>query len=176
MNVAGNVRVHPEYTLRGWLREDYAVIELDQSITAVAKVTPIPVETPHNIPFAGETLTLVGYGLTGTDCQGPGLGKMKMDVPIAVSGWGGISFKNDTLHACPGDSGGPVLNSNKHVVGVASWVSVATVTALTVPLRMHITGFITFHSSNGVHVHGFLSSRAARTAINRRSFARMAVS
>jgi len=121
VNISGNVRVHPEYTQRGWMREDYAVIELDQPITAVAKVTPIPVEAPHNIPFEGNTLTLVGYGHTGADCTGPGLGKMKMDVPIAVSGWGGIAFKNAKLHSCPGDSGGPVLNSNKHVVGVCSW-------------------------------------------------------
>lgn len=122
VNIGGSVRVHPEYMQRGWLREDYAVIELDQPMTAVAKVSPIPVEAPDNIPFAGDTLTLVGYGATGTDCKGPGLGKMKMDVPVAGSGWGGISFKNAQLHSCPGDSGGPALNSNKHVVGVASWV------------------------------------------------------
>jgi len=121
VTISGNVRVHPEYTQRGWLREDYAVIELDQPITDVAKVTPLPVEAPHNIPFEGNTLTLVGYGATAADCTGPGLGKMKMDVPVAVSGWGGIAFKNAKLHSCPGDSGGPVLNSNKHVVGVCSW-------------------------------------------------------
>ncbi|NJD60655.1 MAG: trypsin-like serine protease [Anaerolineae bacterium] len=121
VSISGNVRVHPEYTLRGWQREDYAVIELDQPIAAVAKVSPISVEAPHNIPFIGNTLTLVGYGATGVDCKGSGLGKMKMVVPVAGSGWGGISFKNAKLHSCPGESGGPILISNKHVVGVASW-------------------------------------------------------
>jgi hypothetical protein len=122
ISIDGTVRIHPEYTMRGWQREDYAVIELDQPATALAKVTPIPVEEPFNVPLEGEILTLVGYGLTGADCKGPSLGKMKLDLPVTVSGWGGISFKNAKLHACPGDSGGPILNQNNHVVGVASWI------------------------------------------------------
>ena len=122
VTISGNVRVHPEYTQRGWIREDYAVIELDRSITTVAKVTPIPVEAPQNIPFVGNRLTLVGYGNTGADCKGPSIGKKKMDVSVIGSGWGGINFKNAKLHACPGDSGGPALNGNTHVVGVASWI------------------------------------------------------
>ena len=123
VNISGNVRVHPEYTQRGWLREDYAVIQLDKPIAAIAKVTPIPVQSPNNIPFVGDYLTLVGYGLTGTDCTGPSLGKMKMPVPIAGIGWGGIGFKNAQLHSCPGDSGGPALDGSGLVVGVASWIS-----------------------------------------------------
>lgn len=122
VSISGTVRIHPEYTLRGWQREDYAVIELDQPITAVANVIPIPVEEPYNIPLEGDMMTLVGYGNTGADCKGPSLGKMKLDLPVTGSGWGGISFKNGKLHACPGDSGGPILNGNKHIVGVASWV------------------------------------------------------
>lgn len=126
--IAGTVRVHPEYTQRGWLREDYAVVELDQPATALAQVTPMAIEEPHQIPLAGQTLTLVGYGATGANCSGPGLGKMKMDVPVNASGWGGIQFQNAQMHSCPGDSGGPVLNASQHVVGVASWIDGASST------------------------------------------------
>jgi hypothetical protein len=118
---AGKVRIFPEFEDRGWLREDFAVLELDVPATSQVLVTPIPVEAPWNIPFAGETLTLVGFGNTGDNCKSPGQGKMKMTLPVDESGWGGISFKNNRLHSCPGDSGGPILNKAGHVVGVASW-------------------------------------------------------
>lgn len=118
---SGTVRIHPEYEDRGWQREDYAVLELDTPVSTKALVTPIPVEDPWNIPFAGETLTLVGFGKTGDQCKSQPQGKMKMDVPVKESGWGGISFKDDRLYVCPGDSGGPILNKAGHVVGVASW-------------------------------------------------------
>jgi hypothetical protein len=69
------------------------VIELDQPLATVAKVAPIPVEQPQNIPAVGELLTLVGYGHTGTDCNQPSLGKMRMDVPVAGSSWAGLVLK-----------------------------------------------------------------------------------
>ena len=121
ITINGKVRIHPEYEQRGWSREDYAVMELDKPVSSVTLVNPIQVEDPWNIPFVGETLTLVGYGATGTDCKSPSKGKMKLDLPVDGSGWGGISFKNAQLHACPGDSGGPILNKADHIVGVASW-------------------------------------------------------
>ncbi|NLV26172.1 MAG: trypsin-like serine protease [Methanomicrobiales archaeon] len=121
ISISGDVRIHPEYGKRGWLREDYSVIELDQPASSVALVNPISVENPWNIPLVGEKLTLVGFGATGTDCKSPSKGKMKMEVAVDGSGWGGISFKNAQLHSCPGDSGGPIINKAGHVVGVASW-------------------------------------------------------
>lgn len=119
--IGGSVRVHPEYTQRGWLREDYAVVELDQSAPTLAQVTPLAIAQPYQVPVVGQAMTLVGYGATGPDCRGPGLGKRKMDVPVHASGWGGIEFRNAQLHSCPGDSGGPVLDASQQVVGVASW-------------------------------------------------------
>ncbi|PWR70230.1 trypsin-like serine protease [Methanospirillum stamsii] len=121
ITIAGDVRIHPEYGKRGWLREDYSVLELDKPASSVALVNPISLENPWNIPFVGEKLTLVGFGYTGVDCKSPSQGKMKMEVAVDGSGWGGISFKNAQLHSCPGDSGGPIINKAGHVVGVASW-------------------------------------------------------
>jgi hypothetical protein len=51
--------------------------------------------------------------------------------------------------------------------------------AATVPTvihRMHIIGYLVFHKHDGVLVHGFLSKRVAKIAINELSFALMAVS
>ncbi|KMY67260.1 hypothetical protein AAU61_10340 [Desulfocarbo indianensis] len=117
VTVKGTVRVHPEYSLRGWLREDLAVVELEKPISQVAKVKPIPVEEPQNTPLAGEQLTVVGYGSTGKDCKGSGA-KMMAKMEVQGSEWGGIGFK---AIACGGDSGGPALNAAGKVVGVASW-------------------------------------------------------
>ncbi|MFB3764714.1 MAG: trypsin-like serine protease [Methanotrichaceae archaeon] len=114
VSIAGNVRIHPEFEMRGWQREDLAVIELDQPASSVSKVKPIDVEYPYKTPMAEDILTLVGY------CGG----KTKADLPVESSSWGGISFSNqntNNIHSCPGDSGGPILNSAQHVVGVASW-------------------------------------------------------
>ena len=122
VSIAGRVRVHPEYELRGWQREDIAIIELDRPAnTVVRSVRPIPVESPEVIPKVGELLTLVGYGGTGKGCADPGKGKMKLQLSVVGSSWGGIKFSEAGKHVCPGDSGGPILNSCGRVVGVASW-------------------------------------------------------
>ena len=59
----GDVRVHPEYGQRGWLREDIAVVTLDQPMSQLAPtVAPIPLEDPQNTPLIGDEMTLVGFG------------------------------------------------------------------------------------------------------------------
>lgn len=121
VSVGGAVRVNPEYGQRGWLREDIAVVQLDQPINQVAQVTPIPVEEPHTTPLVGEHLTLVGFGLTGTGCTGASSGKGSLTLPATRSDFAVIAFHQEGMVACPGDSGGPILNSAGHIVGVASW-------------------------------------------------------
>jgi V8-like Glu-specific endopeptidase len=83
VTIMGSVRFHPEFAQRGWNREDFAVIDLDQPISAVAaSVVPIPIEVPSATPLAGDVLTLVGYGQTGPTCVGSSLGKRQLSLTV----------------------------------------------------------------------------------------------
>lgn len=118
---SGDLRVHPRYTEGGWLRWDLAVIILDQAANQRVKdVNPIPVERLDKPPKIGDTLTLVGYGRTGEDCKDQSKGKMKLDLTVTDINENSIALRHGNKHACPGDSGGPSLNTKGRVVGVAS--------------------------------------------------------
>lgn len=121
LTIQGDVLVYPQYTVGGWLRNDYAILRLDQRADQiVVGVPPIPVERPDKIPKVGETITLFGFGRTGQNCTSPGLGKMRVNVQVSNVGDTGIIFNNTSIFSCPGDFGGPALNLAGNVVGVAS--------------------------------------------------------
>ena len=120
IGIDGTVYVHPDFGKAGWLRKDFALIVLDRPVFEVAKVTPITSAVSSNTVKVGEQLTLVGFGPTGGSCT-QNSGKQKLSLTVSAVGLDGIKFNHKGLHACPGDSGGPAINNQGVVVGVASW-------------------------------------------------------
>jgi hypothetical protein len=121
LKVDGNVRVHPEFGAKGWLREDLAVIELDRPASQVAPgVAPIPVENPQWIPTPGTVMRLVGFGHSGDDCRGPAA-KRVLDAPLTTVESARLMIREPGKRNCPGDSGGPMFDDAGRVGGVMSW-------------------------------------------------------
>jgi hypothetical protein len=122
VTIQGDVYVHPEYGAQGWLRKDFALIVLDQPVYEVAKgIVPIPLAGPNQSVAIGDLVTLVGFGNTGFGCSEGSLGKRRTTMPASEVVPDAIRFKDPGDHVCPGDSGGPALNENGELVGVASW-------------------------------------------------------
>ena len=119
VSLTGDVIVHPDFGAKGWLRDDYAIVILDRSAKSAALVSPIPVEHPDRIPRSGDRFTLVGYGPTGTACN-TNSGKTSMSINVDNVNSEALWFQ-DARRVCPGDSGGPALNTNGKVAGVTSW-------------------------------------------------------
>jgi V8-like Glu-specific endopeptidase len=128
VTIAGDVVAHPDYFRGGWLRSDYAVIHLDRIATDLAQVTPLPVEG-HREAREGELQTLVGYGRSNTDtgeCTSSFGTKRKTTLPvddvIAETATSRVlEFSNQDRHVCKGDSGGPIIDGNGRIQGVASY-------------------------------------------------------
>ena len=120
--LSGTVRVHPDYekfAINLSNSADLAVIHLDATSRKTAsRFRPIPVESPNIVPGPGTPLTLIGSGRTGTKCSGWGR-KSRMMVSVSRIDGQGIKIIDSSKYACPGDSGGPALNANGRIVGVA---------------------------------------------------------
>ena len=124
VQLQGTVYPHPEFEKTGWLTFDLAIIRLDEAAwTQAPQVQPISVAPRRQNPKTGQSLTLVGYGSTGKDCSLPG-GGIKRKVTLDVDGVGSpgpVLLAEAGKHNCPGDSGGPIINAQGHLSGVASW-------------------------------------------------------
>lgn len=129
--------VHPSYIPTSFfLGNDIALVQLTTPVTGVSYG-----KLPTGAPVVGTTLTIVGYGLTGTGWGGvtgnsgmfvPGsqilredttgvkrIGTVKAETLTAMHvSWNFI--KPQLSNTAPGDSGGPAFNAAGEVVGVTS--------------------------------------------------------
>ncbi len=124
VTVGASVLVYPEFNHGGWLVNDYALLRLDTRADAIVRVAPLRLSS--QLPITGQSHTLVGYGGTSGPCDGSfgtkrkGSSVLDSIVTYAAPGGRTLVFGDTALHACPGDSGGPVIASNGQIVGVCS--------------------------------------------------------
>ena len=126
VRIPGWLRIHPEYSIPSWNLNDFAILDLDYPAYTVAPlVQPIALEDPMVMPQLGETLWLIGYGRTNADCSGPGQ-KRWLALSTTEVEARAVRFAHLGMGACPGDSGGAVLNSSGRLVAVISWIGSET--------------------------------------------------
>ncbi len=127
--ITATVKPHPHFSEFGWNTNDYAVLRLDRHASDEVAVAPVQVEVDR--PAIGDVHTLVGYGRSGASCETAYGTKRRgalalddiyeapdhYDDPRAGAT---LFFVDNTVMTCPGDSGGPVINADNHVAGVAS--------------------------------------------------------
>lgn len=126
LSVIGRAVIHPDMAIGDILRNDLAVIRLDQPMSEVATVAPIPLAGA--MPAIGSPITIVGYGHSngsGGECSSPIGFKRQGTTPLdqRVVGPVGDSIlvlEDPAIHTCRGDSGGPGVDSLGRVAGVIS--------------------------------------------------------
>lgn len=164
-DISGSVRVHPDYqrfTYDSSNDADLAVIHLDAASRQKASyILPISVESPNNVPVPGTQLTLIGSGPIGPRCSGFGRKSQIMVSVLRIDGQG-IKIHNSSQFACPGDSGGPALNGNGRVVGVANSGNKATGVSTYTPTAFYYS-WIFGQPYSGYHICGWYEIGAQRS-------------
>lgn len=120
VSIPGTVYVHPDFGRERWLFYDIAIIKLDTPVNELVRdVSPIPIEL--SVPSAiGESVTLVGYGRTGSGCTQNNSEKRTLALTISDCSPLGILLVDPVKYICSGDSGSPLINSTGRIFGVAS--------------------------------------------------------
>lgn len=123
------IKVHPSYNPNAFsLGNDIALVHLTAAVSGIT-----PAALASTAPKAKQSVTIVGFGLTGTGVTGQttGAGTKRYGTQV-------IDFvlaphilwmfdKNETSSIAQGDSGGPAFAmGTTSIVGVASGVSVGT--------------------------------------------------
>ncbi len=118
------VIVHPGFSVvAGTPQDDIAVVLLDMNNFAMEAVSNvIPIEVAMDEPSVGETLEVVGYGLSDAACEDlDTLGTQRTtDLDVTHVYADTFLMSSPGTGICGGDSGGPVLNDQHRITGVHS--------------------------------------------------------
>jgi len=120
--VHGDVVVHPSYYFFGsTVQNDIALVLLkfpfeDNALVAMVK----PINVAKTAPKVGQSLELVGFGFSNDACTSGAGVKRKVNMNVATTSGDRFTVVDADAHTCPGDSGGPALDSQGRLVGVLS--------------------------------------------------------
>ncbi|HEY8141810.1 MAG TPA: hypothetical protein VIG06_04035 [Kofleriaceae bacterium] len=114
----GQILAHPSY-FGGWEGTDVAVI-VDPAERAVSRKLMLPMKVARVDDEPDDTPILLGAGLTGDDCDQDADGVFRLELEPGLGddedGFPTVEFDYDTSHACPGDSGSPIISQQSGLV------------------------------------------------------------